>query len=402
NSGDGNDRVLINNSYIDASEININLGHGDDFLGISNSEVTAGMVAFDGSIGVDTLLFGQTIGTDTLWQIDGQNTGIVEGLAFNNFENLTGGADNSDVFIIGANGDIDGTIHGGMDGRIDVNDHLVIDQHDIAPTDFVHTLSGAQGGALTSSDGQTDYSYAGIEQVDVGSQTGTNTITLTNDANMTLTQNIDGTLVGMIQHAFDADTDLNTLTGGDGFVLTGTDDSVGQTISAAGDVNADGIDDVIIGDPGKGLAYVLFGTEQGFNASLDLSNLDGSNGFVLTGPSGQNFAYAVGGGGDVIGDGIDDLIIGAPGATGNFSAGVSYVIFGTENGFAANVDVSILDGTNGFTIQGLADGDASGFSVAIVDDINGDFISDVLIGAPGADPDATLVDAGQAYLVFGT
>ncbi|MCP4046001.1 MAG: hypothetical protein GY732_08445, partial [Gammaproteobacteria bacterium] len=205
-----------------------------------------------------------------------------------------------------------------------------------------------------------------------------------------------------IQHAFDADTDLNTLTGGDGFVLTGTDDSVGQTISAAGDVNADGIDDIIIGDPGTGLAYVFFGTEQGFNASLDLSNLDGSNGFVLTGPSGQNFAYAVGGGGDVNGDGIDDLIIGAPGATGNFSAGVSYVIFGTENGFAANVDVSILDGTNGFTIQGLADGDASGFSVAVVDDINGDFVSDVLIGAPGADPDATLVDAGQAYLVFGT
>lgn len=137
--------------------------------------------------------------------------------------------------------------------------------------------------------------------------------------------------------------------GGDGsrgFVLAAIDvgDHVG-TVSAAGDVNGDGIDDVIIGagdaDPGGNLeageSYVVFGSTEGFPAIVPLMSLypagggDGSRGFVLTGVSANDRAgWSVSAAGDVNGDGIDDLIIAARGvdAGGNLDTGESYVVFG--------------------------------------------------------------------------
>jgi hypothetical protein len=114
-------------------------------------------------------------------------------------------------------------------------------------------------------------------------------------------------------------------------------------------VNADGFDDVIIGVPGLDLAYVIFGTDRGFQPAIDPAALDGSNGFVLSGPSGQNVGYSVSGGGDVNGDGVDDVLIGAPGPTGNFGAGTSYLVFGSASGFAASLYLTALDGTDAWT-----------------------------------------------------
>ena len=59
--------------------------------------------------------------------------------------------------------------------------------------------------------------------------------------------------------------------------------------------------------------------------------------------------------GDVNGDGFADLIVGASGADphGNYS-GASYVVFGKASGFAANLDLSSLNGSNGFKLSGVA------------------------------------------------
>ena len=74
-------------------------------------------------------------------------------------------------------------------------------------------------------------------------------------------------------------------------------------------------------------------------------------------------------------------------------SGAAYVIYGKASGFSANLDLSRLDGTNGFKIIGGATCALSGFSVASAGDVNGDGLADVIVGAPGA--------TGAAYIVFG-
>ena len=110
---------------------------------------------------------------------------------------------------------------------------------------------------------------------------------------------------------------------------------------------ATGVDDILIGareaDPNgnsrAGESYVVFGRTTGFAASLDLSSLatgDGSAGFVINGIDVVDYSGgSVSSAGDVNGDGVDDLLIGAFFAdpNGTINAGESYVVFGRTTGF---------------------------------------------------------------------
>jgi Ca2+-binding RTX toxin-like protein len=207
---------------------------------------------------------------------------------------------------------------------------------------------------------------------------------------------------------------LANLDGANGFRLDGAaaGDKSGQSVSAAGDVNGDGFADLLVGadgaDPhgktGAGSSYVVFGQEtSGFAATLDLSTLDGSNGFRLDGAAEfDHSGSSVSAAGDVNGDGFADLIVGASGAdlNGKYWAGASYVVFGHASGFAAALDLSTLDGNNGFRLDGAADRDHSGFSVGAAGDVNGDGFADLLVGTPYADPHGK-TGAGSSYVVFG-
>ena len=125
-------------------------------------------------------------------------------------------------------------------------------------------------------------------------------------------------------------------------------------------------------------------------ASINLSGLDGSDGFKVLGTalSRDQLGISVSDAGDVNGDGIDDIIVGANRASfgGGMYAGASYVVFGKTGGFGATLDVSALDGTNGFKLRGEAASDYAGVSVSAAGDVNGDGFGDLIVGANGAAP----------------
>jgi hypothetical protein len=124
-----------------------------------------------------------------------------------------------------------------------------------------------------------------------------------------------------------------------------------------------------------------------------LSDLNGSNGFVLNGMAGSNSGYSVSSAGDVNGDGVDDLIIGAPNVNSN--AGASYVVFGKSGiGGSGSMTLSDLNGSNGFVLNGMA-GSYSGWPVNGAGDINGDGTDDLIIGGQHS------ATSGSSYVVFG-
>jgi hypothetical protein len=148
----------------------------------------------------------------------------------------------------------------------------------------------------------------------------------------------------------------------------------GFSVAGAGDVNADGEPDIIIGAPretsgdDRGAAYLVFGQAEGWPATLDLAAL-GDAGVRMTGGESPLFGEAVAGVGDVNGDGVDDVaLIDAGGSSGGV-----YIVFGRAS-FPPTLDLSQFDGSNGGAIfTGFAD------SVGPAGDVNHDGIRDLVV-----------------------
>ena len=193
---------------------------------------------------------------------------------------------------------------------------------------------------------------------------------------------------------------LSSLNGTNGFKIDGENngDRAGQLISAAGDINGDGIDDLLIGALVKGRSYVVFGSRNKWNSTMTLTGLNGVNGFKIDAEMGGNVG-SVSNAGDINDDGIDDLLIGSDMYGG--ARGRSYVVFGSKNGWSSVLSLSTLNGTNGFKIDGENGGDYSSHSVSNAGDINGDGIDDLVIGAFYAAPSGKF-NAGKSYVVFGS
>jgi hypothetical protein len=210
-------------------------------------------------------------------------------------------------------------------------------------------------------------------------------------------------------------------------------DRSGISVSSAGDVDGDDIDDLLIGaysgDGGgsdSGETYLVFGRAlNDWGALADASNkvqlltaingVDaGDNNMIrFIGRAAIDYSgYSVSPAGDVDDDGKADLLIGAPSADGGgSSSGETYLIFGRSRpdwnaltDASGNVNLTAINGVdagdnNMIRFIGRAADDYSGYSVSSAGDVDGDGKADLLIGATWADGGGSL--SGETYLIFG-
>ena len=210
--------------------------------------------------------------------------------------------------------------------------------------------------------------------------------------------------------------DVGRLGGVPGFRIDGAYayDLSGHSVEGAGDINNDGLDDLIVGAPGAGYndrsdsgsAYIVFG-KDGDTDPVDLAEIGGSGnskGFRIDGTETSSWTgYSVAGVGDVGGDRCADVIVGAPWESS--LGGSAYVVFGdcsSNPSSPSNVDLASL-GSRGFRINKpgyIGSGDMVGWSVAGAGDINADGKADVVVGSSNDNNNGRL-RSGTAYVIFG-
>lgn len=192
---------------------------------------------------------------------------------------------------------------------------------------------------------------------------------------------------------------LGELDGTQGFRVVGDpvpafDQGLGWRVTAAGDVNADGLADVLVNSRVSLDAVVLFGSRAPFPPVIDAMQLDGARGFRFGGGVGAGPPFGIAGGFDLNRDGIADLAIGCSIASfsGLDRAGRLFVLFGRADGFAAQVNGMLLDGSDGFRVDGTRDVQLIGDSLANAGDTDADGFDDLLF--TGSAPVGALLPAG--------
>jgi hypothetical protein len=179
-------------------------------------------------------------------------------------------------------------------------------------------------------------------------------------------------------------------------VLTGSSSSayVGQYV-AAGDHDGDGADELVVGAEGMssyaGAAYIVYGGSR-YTGSRQISLVSGIA--TLTGGTASDYlGHNVASGGDMDGDGTEEIVVGAYLQSGSAaSTGAAYLLYGSPTRRAGTTAASASDAT----VRGITAGAHLGYAVSFVDDMDGDGLDELLLGAYG-----TGASTGSAYLFLG-
>ncbi|MEO7307769.1 MAG: integrin alpha, partial [Ferruginibacter sp.] len=167
--------------------------------------------------------------------------------------------------------------------------------------------------------------------------------------------------------------------------------NLGYAVASAGDVNADGYSDVIVGAPyfdngqaDEGVAFIYHGSASGINAVAAA--------MVESNQAGANLGFSVAGAGDVNGDGYSDIIVGSPlYNNGQAGEGRAFVYHGAATG---------INSIAAATMESNQVNANLGYSVASAGDVNGDGYSDVVAGAYRYDNGQ--LDEGAAFVYHGS
>jgi len=178
-------------------------------------------------------------------------------------------------------------------------------------------------------------------------------------------------------------------------------DYSGRSVASAGDVDGDGLDDILIGADGSdpnnsdsGETYLFLAANlPAIGTTIDLGDAD----YKFEGENHENYSgYAVADAGDVDGDGLGDILIGAYGNDdGANHSGKAYLVLAASLPSGGGT-IDLEDADYGFV--GYWADNYAGFAVAGGGDVDGDGLSDILVGAYGRDAGGT--DAGETYLIL--
>lgn len=309
-----------------------------------------------GSVGAPTLADGDLFGASVASVGDFDSDGVAD-LVVGAPQDDTGGTNRGAIHLMLLNAD--GTVKS-----------LQTFAHQILTAPTLNLVDGDQFGTSVASIGDLDLD--GVTDIAVGA-IGDDTGGSAAGAVYVLFLNSDGTLKGR-QKIADS-------TGG-GPTTLAPNDFFGSSITNVGDLNGNGVSDLVVGAPGddtggtdRGAVHVLFMLSFGFVSSFQKI----SDGIVVSLADGDAFGSSVTWAGDMNSDGVSDIAVGASGDdTGGTDRGAVHLVMLNATGTAQS-DQSIADQTNGG--PALADGDFFGSSITVLGDLDDDGVMDLAVGA---------------------